>query len=324
MRFAVCGLALLGLFAAWPALHAQPAAKLARVGHLGHGLDSALMATFRQSLVELGYAEGRNIAFEYRYAEGRADALPALADELAALNVDVIVANGTPAARAAQRATSTVPIVIVGVGGDPVQLGLVRTLSRPGGNVTGIAARGTELWGKRLELFREALPQLTRVAILANPNNPGNVLAVKELEAVAPHAAVKLHTVMARNPGELARAFAEIPRESPDAMIVIWDAFLLSHGKRIADFAVKQRLPTLAPVKEYVHVGALMSYGANVPDQWRRAAHYVDRILKGARAADLPVEQPTKFDLAINLSTAKALGLKLPTTLVLRADDVVH
>jgi putative ABC transport system substrate-binding protein len=302
----------------------QHTAKVHRIGHLGHGLEPSLIEAFRQALRELGYVEGGNIVAEYRYAEGRVEGLSDLAAELVRLKVDVIVANGTPATRAARQATSTVPIVMVGVGVDPVQAGLVRSLAQPGGNVTGVVALGAELSGKRLDLLREAFPRVSRAAVLFNPTNPGNTFAVNLLQSVAPRTGVKLRTVAARDASELERAFAEIAREAPDALIEIWDAFLLSHAKRIADFAVQHRLPTLAPIKEYVHAGALMSYGASVPAQWRRAAHYVEKILKGTKPADLPVEQPTQFELVINLKTARALGVTILPALLLRADQVIE
>lgn len=325
IRRAVIGFAVAaGLLLSASGADAQPPGKVVRLGHLGHGVDPDLIQAFRQSLQDLGYAEGRNITVDYRFAKGSAEQLPKLAAELVQLEVDVIVANGTPAVRAAQQATKTIPVVMVGIGLDPVQLGLVRSLARPGGNVTGIAALGAELWGKRLELFRQAVPRAARVAVLSNPTNPGNVLAVKEIQAVAPLAGIRLHQVAAAGAPELQAALDEIARQAPEALIVVWDAFLQSHARRIADFALEQRLPTLVPIKEFVHAGALMSYGTNIPDQWRRAAHYVEKILKGAKPADLPVEQPTKFDLVLNLKTARALKLELSKALMLRADQVIE
>ncbi len=328
MRLGVLVLALLAgplSSAAGAQDHKMPrGGKVHRIGHLGHGLEPSLIGAFRQALRDLGYVEGGNIVAEYRDAEGRVERLPGLAAELVRLKVDVIVANGTPATRAAQQATSTIPVVMVGVGVDPVQAGLVRSLAHPGGNVTGVVALGAELSAKRLDLLREAFPRLSRAAVLFNPTNPGNTFAVNLLQSVAPRTGVKLRTVAATDASELERAFAEIAREAPDALIEIWDAFLLSHAKRIADFAVQHRLPTLAPIKEYVDAGALMSYGASVPAQWKRAAHYVDKILKGTRPADLPVEQPTQFELVINLKTAKALGLTIPASLLVRADRVIE
>ncbi|MBI4608779.1 MAG: ABC transporter substrate-binding protein [Candidatus Rokubacteria bacterium] len=314
----------LGLLLAPLAADAQAPAKVARLGHLGHGLESGLIEAFREGLREFGYIEGQNIAFEYRYAEGRVERLAELAAELVRLKVDVIVSNGTPATRAAKQATSTIPIVMVGVGLDPVEIGLVASLARPGGNVTGVAALGTELWGKRLELLKETFPRISRVAVLWNPTNPGNALALREMKAVAPAAGVRLQPLEVRDASDFERAFAEIIKENPGALIPIWDAFLLSHARRIADFAVKRRLPTLAPIKEYVDAGALMSYGASIPGQWRRAAYYVDRILKGTKPADLPVEQPTRFELVINLKTARALGLTIPQSILLRADQLIQ
>jgi putative ABC transport system substrate-binding protein len=201
---------------------------------------------------------------------------------------------------------------MVGVGSDPVALRLVRTLARPAGNVTGVVALGTELWGKRLGLLQEVIPGKTRLAVLSNPRNPGNLLAVKEINTVIPATSFKLHSLAAQNAEELDRAVIEIGRQRPDALIMIWDAFLLSHAKRIADVALEHRIPTLSPIREYVNDGALLSYGANVAAQWRRAAHYVDKILKGANPGELPVERAAQFELIINLKTAKALGLTIP------------
>lgn len=191
-------------------------------------------------------------------------------------------------------------------------LRLVRTLARPAGNVTGVVALGTELWGKRLGLLQEVIPGKTRLAVLSNPRNPGNLLAVKEINTVIPATSFKLHSLAAQNAEELDRAVIEIGRQRPDALIMIWDAFLLSHAKRIADVALEHRIPTLSPIREYVNDGALLSYGANVAAQWRRAAHYVDKILKGANPGELPVERAAQFELIINLKTAKALGLTIP------------
>jgi putative tryptophan/tyrosine transport system substrate-binding protein len=322
-RAALLILLALGVLAAPLGAEAQQSGKVYRIGLLSvQEVQPHLADAFRQGLRDLGYVQGHNTVIEYRWA--LPDQLPKIAAEMVRLRPDVIVANGTPTIRAAKQATTTIPIVMVGIGLDPTALGLVASLARPGGNVTGIAALGTDLWGKRLALLRDALPGVSRVAVLSNPGNPGNVLAMKEITGTAPATRLILLPLDARNAAELDRAFAEITRQRPDALVTVWDQFLLSQAGRIAKFAASRQLPTLGAIREYADAGALMSYAANIPDQWRRAAVYVDRILKGTSPADLPVEQPTRFELIINLKTAKALGLTIPPSLLLRADHVIE
>ena len=315
-----------GLLAAPLATEAQQPGRVWRIGHLGHGFDPHLIETFRRELGERGYVEGKNIAMEFRYSEGQVERLPDLAAELVRLRVDVIVANGTPAVQAAKRATSKISIVMVGVGLDPVDLGLVASLARPGANVTGVAALGadSDLWAKRLQLIKDASPRTSRAAVLWNPANPGNVLALKAMKTAAPPLGFKLYPVAIRDVSDFEPAFAAVAHDVPDALVMIWDSLLLTHARRIADFAIEKRLPTMCAVRGYVDAGALMSYGTSLPDQWRRAATYVDKILKGAKPADLPVERASRFELVINLKTAKALGLTIPPSLLLRADQLIE
>jgi putative ABC transport system substrate-binding protein len=267
---------------------------------------------------------GHNIAIEGRYAEDNVERLPALAAELVRLHVDVIVAYGTPATRAAKQATSTIPIIMTAVGVDPVEAGLVASMARPGGNVTGTAAFSTELWGKRLELLKEAVPRLSRLAVLWNPANPGNAFCVKEIQAVALAMGVPLQPLEVRDANAFEHAFAKIAMEPPDALLTCLDPLTLAHARPIADFAVRSRLPTLTAIREYVQAGVLMSYGRSLSGEVRRAAYYMDKILKGTKPADLPVEGPMQFELVINLKTAQALGLTLPPTLLFQAAEVIQ
>jgi putative ABC transport system substrate-binding protein len=295
-----------------------------RVGVLGYGVDPALMEALRAELARLGYVEGRDIAFEYRCSEARIEDLPTRAAELIRLKVDVIVAVGTPSVRAAMAATNSIPVVMVSIGNDPVRLGLVRSLSRPGGNVTGLAALGPELWGKRLQLFREAVPRLSVVAVLSNPSNPSNVISYEEIQLAAKNAGIMAKNFPASDPGALERGLVEIAKGRFDGLICIWDSLLLSRAHEIASFALQHRLPTIAAVRQYVEAGILMSYGARLPEQWRRAGHYVDRILKGTTPADLPVEQPMAFELVINGKTARALGVEFRPELLVQAEKVIE
>ncbi len=307
-----------------PNVSAAPTGRVPRIGILGYGVAPALIDLLRQSLKDLGRVEGRDYVFEQRATEARIDELPGRAEELLRLKVDVILASGTPSVRTAQQATRTVPIVMVGIGADPVQLGFVQSLARPGANVTGVAAQATEIMGKRLQLFRTAVPKASHVSFLSNPSNPGNLLAAKEFGVVATAAGLRTHFVTAKDLGELDRALAEIAREAPDALVCAWDTFLRLHARRIFDFALQRRLPTLSPIREFVEAGALMSYGTDLPNQWKLAARYLDRILGGTKPADLPVEQPLQFELVINRKTAKALGLTIPPELMLLADRVIE
>jgi putative ABC transport system substrate-binding protein len=321
-------LALLALGAAPFAAEAQQAAKVARIGYLSTNLAASpnRPEAFRQGLRDLGYVEGRNLVIEYRYAEGKVEQLPALAAELVALKVDVIVASGTLAALAAKQATSTLPIVF-SPAGDPVGSGLVTSLARPGGNVTGLSAFAPELVGKRLELLKQAVPGVSRVAVLWQPGAFGEraeMDTLKRAEVAARDLGVPLQFVEARGPADFDRAFSDMTRARAGALTVLASNMFNSERRRLVDLAAKNRLPALYSARELVDAGGLMSYGANLADLNRRAATYVDKILKGTKPADLPVEQPTKFELVINLKTAKALGLTIPQSVLARADEVIQ
>jgi putative ABC transport system substrate-binding protein len=279
---------------------------------------------FRQGLGEFGYTEGQNITIEYRWAEGKYDRFPDLVADLVRLKVDVIVTAGTPGALAAKQATKTIPIVMA-VAADAVGAGLVASLARPGGNVTGSTTIAQELEGKRLELLREVVPRLSRVAVLWNPANPVQPIILKQTQLAAPALHLRLEPIVGvSGVRELEGAFATISRVRPDALILLADRFLLAERTRIVEFAAKRRLPTMYPYREMVKAGGLMSYSPSYPDLFRRAATYVDKILRGAKPADLPVEQPIKLELVINLKTAKALGLTIPQSLLRRADEVIQ
>ena len=305
---------------------AQQPAKVARIGHLGTADRVAaghLLEAFRQGLRELGWVEGKNIAIEVRYAEGRYERLPDLAAELVRLKVDVIVAAGTQAALAAKQATSTIPIVMAAVG-DPVATGLVASLARPGGNLTGPSLMLPELIGKQLELLKEVVPKVSRVAVLWNSANPLGPPQMREAEGAARALRVRLQLLDVRDPNDFDTAFAAMTKERAGALLVIPDVVFVTHRARVADLAAKSRLPAVYWTRELVEAGGLMAYGANIPDMYRRAATYVDKILKGTKPGDLPIEQPTRFELVINLKTAKALGLTIPQSLRLRADQVIQ
>jgi putative ABC transport system substrate-binding protein len=305
------------------------AGKVPRVGYLSpyFGSDPEIQRSldvFREALRELGYVEGQSVAIEYRFAEGKAERLPDLAKELVRLKVDVIVTvGGVPSAQAAQRATKAIPIVASGAA-DPVAAGLVASLARPGGNITGPTIISHELVGKELELLREVVPKVSRVAVLWNPTNPGNVTQLRGAEAAARTLGMRLQPVEARGPGEIDRAFAAMARERAGALLVLLDAMFLDQRERIAGLAAKNRLPAVYGLRRHVEAGGLMAYGANLFDLIRHPAIYVDKILRGAKPADLPIEQPTKFELVINLKTAKALGLTIPPSLLGRADEVIQ
>jgi putative ABC transport system substrate-binding protein len=322
-------LALLALGAAPLAAEAQQAAKVARIGYLTSslGVNPHLPEAFRQGLRDLGYVEGRNVVIEYRDAEGKVERLPALAAELVALKVDVIfVGGGTRVTLAAMQATKTIPIVFTGVG-DPVTSGLVTNLAGPGGNVTGLSGLGPELVGKRLELLKQAVPGVDRVAVLWLPGALGertdkDMLTGADVAARA--LGVRLQFVEARGPDEFARAFSDMSSARAGALTVLPSNRFERERRRLVDLAAKNRLPAVYTSREFVDAGGLMAYGANLADLYRRAATYVDKVLKGAKPADLPVEQPTKFELVINLKTAKALGLEIPPTLLTRADEIIE
>jgi putative ABC transport system substrate-binding protein len=305
---------------------AQQAKKVPRIGYLS-GLDpareSARAEAIRLALSELGYIEGQNIASEYRYAEGKRDRLPELAAELVRLKVDVIVAvGGDPLILAVKKATKTIPIVMVGSGTDPVAAGLVESLARPGGNVTGITNLTGELGGKRLDLLKEAVPKLARVAVLYDPATSS--IEVKEALSTAARALrLTIQPWEARGADDLDKVFAALSKQRPDGLYVPGGLVLVANGKRIADFASKSRLPSVYGRREFVDAGGLMSYGSDLAVSYRRVAYYVDKILKGAKPADLAIEQPTKFELAINLKTAKQIGVTIPQSMLYRADKVI-
>jgi putative ABC transport system substrate-binding protein len=307
---------------------AQPPEKVPRVGYLSPGSPSEpfrqrRFEAFRQGLRELGYVEGQNIAIESRWAEGKYDRYPALAADLVRLKVDVIVAVGGRASEVAKHATRTIPIVM-SVVIDPLGSGLVASLARPGGNVTGISLMTLDLVGKQLEVLKEVVPKVSRVALLWNPDNPGSAAQLREAEAAARALGVRLQILAARDPQEIDSAFAAMTRGRAAALVVLADAILLNQRRQIAELAAERRLPAVYGPSEHAEAGGLMAYSANLLDLERRAATYVDKILKGAKPADLPVQQPTKFELVINLKTAKALGLTIPPSLVLRADQVIE
>jgi putative tryptophan/tyrosine transport system substrate-binding protein len=306
---------------------AQPSGKVPRVGVLNPRTRSENLPqieAFVQGLRELGWVDGKNIVIEYRWAEGRADRLPDLAAELVRLKVDVIFAANTSVALAAKNATGTIPIVMA-TGGDPVGLGLVASLARPGGNVTGLSfSVGMETVGKGLELLKETVPKVRRVAVLSNPANPSHALAIKNVSDAARAVRVQLQLLEARGPNEFDNAFAAMARERAEALLVVLDPFFGIHRAQLRDLAAKNRLPAMYGSREYPEAGGLMSYGADFRHNFRRSATYVDKILKGAKPADLPIEQPTRFELVINMKTAKALGLTIPQSLLLRADQVIE
>jgi len=302
---------------------AQQPKKVPRIGYLSPAdpaSDSARLEGIRLALREHGYIEGQNIAFEHRYAEGKFDRHPALAAELVRLKVDIIVTGGPIPVRAAKNATKTIPIVMFGTGTDPVEEGLVESLARPGGNVTGITNLGAELGGKRLELLKDAVPKLARVAVLYDPATPRSVHEMKEVLPVAARAlGLTLRFWEVRAADGFERVFAALNKERPDGLYVSGGPLMAANGKRIADFALKSRLPSMYNRKESVEAGGLMYYAADVADSYRRVAYYVDKILKGTKPADLPVEQPTKFELVVNLKTAKQIGLTIPPEVLARA-----
>jgi putative ABC transport system substrate-binding protein len=305
---------------------AQQAGKVYRIGLLAapdRTQQETRLGALRAGLRELGYLEEKNIVIESRWAEGKYDRFPDLAAELVRLKVDVIVTGGTPATQAAMKATTTIPIVMVGIG-EPLRTGLVASLAKPGGNVTGMTQLGAEVAGKRLQILKDTVPNVSRVAFLRNRASPAHVPYFNDLQAAARELRLTLQSVEVQQPSEFERAFAEMMRERPDALIVTADATHLIRQAWIVDFAAKWRLPAMYQLKEYVEAGGLMSYGTSIIDQWRRSAVYVDKILKGAKPGDLPVEQPTKFELVINLKTAKALGLTIPPSVLGRADQVIQ
>ena len=305
----------------------QHPAKVPRIGFLAVGSREGrafLIEGFLQGLREHGYVEGKNIVIEYRFSEDRNDRLPELAAELVHLKVALILASGTPASFAAKQATSTIPIVMGAVAANPVDTGLVASLARPGGNITGMSMMTSQLAGKRLELLKAIVPGLSRVAVFWNPVNPAYGPILKELEAAAQALGVKLQRLEVRVPGDFEGAFKAATRQRAGALIAPGDPLVANRPKVVADLALKYRLPTTMDLKEFVEVGGLLSLGPDLVDSYRRAATHVDKILKGAKPADLPMEQPTKLNLFVNLKTAKALGLTIPQSLLLQITEVIE
>jgi len=307
-----------------PLTGAQQAKKVPRIGYLSvtPAGPRPTREAFRQGLGDLGYVEGQSIIIEYRHAADRADRLPGLATELVGLKVDVIVAGGSQAVRAAQQATRSIPIVMTS-SSDPVGTGFIASLARPGGNTTGLSLLSPELSGKRLELLKEVVAELSHVAVLWNPDDPPATLSLRETEAVAQALGVKLQSLEVRGPDDFESAFRATATGRAGALIILPAPIMSTHATRIAEFAVKSRLPAISFANEFPDAGGLMSYGANLPDVYRRAATYVDKILKGRKPADLPVEQPMKFEFIINLKAAKQIGLTVPPNVLARADKVI-
>jgi putative ABC transport system substrate-binding protein len=311
------------LFALCPGVEAQQAKKIPRIGFLMQAPPTEpQVEAFRQGLRELGYVEGRNVLIEYRHTEGKPDRLPDLAAELVRLKVDLIVVSGALATSAAKKATGEIPIVMA-VAGDPVASGHVASLGRPGGNITGLTNLAPELGGKRLELLKEVIPRLSRVAIISDPRNPVFKLQVREVESSAQALKLQLQIMEVREPNDFDSAFASAQKVHAGAVGTLASAFLGAHREKLVNLAEKSRLPTMYHNSGFVEVGGLMSYGVNNADLYRRAAVYVDKILKGTKPADLPVEQPTKFELVINLKAAKQIGLTIPPNVLARADRVI-
>jgi putative ABC transport system substrate-binding protein len=302
---------------------AQPPGKVYRIGYLGTNPPPAdWWDALLDGLRERGYSEGRNLVFERRFSEGNAKRFPELAADMVRLRVDLILVHTTPAAIAAKHATQTIPIVFP-TAIDPVGAGLVASLARPGGNLTGLSSLAPELSGKRLELLKEVVPGMTRVAVLWNAANPANTAAWHETQAAARALGLRLHAQDVPSPQAFEGAFARTAQAHPDALLVLQDSIITDHRQHVVEFVTKQHLPSMFSTREWVVTGGLMSYGANFPNLNRRAATYVDKILKGAKPADLPVEQAMKFELVVNLKTAKAIGLTIPPTFLFRADEVL-
>jgi putative tryptophan/tyrosine transport system substrate-binding protein len=322
-RFVLTSLA--GAFAAPLAAGAQQAREVPRVGFLFYGSAglSPELDAFRQGLNELGYIEGQNVAVEYRFASGRLERLQEVATQLVALRPSVIVAPGTPAAVAAKQATGMIPIVFAGVA-DAVGAGLVANFARPTANITGLTSNSVQLGGKRLELLKSVVPKASRVAVLYNPGDRSNVLTSNELQESAPTLGLTLKRLEVRRPGEFESAFAAMSRWRTDALFGAAGLLTTGHRQALVNLAARTRIPAIWGERQFVESGGLMSYSADFYDQIRRAAAYVDKILRGSRPGDLPVEQPTKFELVINLKTAKALGLTIPPSLLARADQVIE
>ena len=314
------------LFALCFSVQAQQRAKIPRIGYLGGASRSAIafrVEVFRQALRELGYVEGKNIAIEYRYSEGNFRRQKELAAELARLKVAVIVTSGPTSTHAAKEATSIIPIVMT-FDSDPVGSGSVASLARPGGNITGLSTLAPEISGKQLELLKESVPQLSRVAVLGSSVNPGNARVIREVEQAARALSLKLQILDVLDPREIESVFPSVSKDRADAIIVLAGTIIIAQRTRIAEMAINSRLPSIYERREFVEAGGLMSYGVSIIDLDRRAAIYVDKILKGTKPADLPVEQPTKFEFVINLRTAKQIGLTIPPNVLARADKVIR
>jgi putative ABC transport system substrate-binding protein len=304
---------------------AQQPASPRRIGVLlvGWSPEEREVQEFRRGLLDAGYVEGRDVVIEWRLANGDYSRAPELVADLVQRKVDVIVVDGTQAARAAVQATSTIPIVMALVS-DPVGSGLVANLARPGGNVTGLSMMLAELSAKRLQLLKEAIPRVARVAVLWNPDTPFHTKAVEDIKAAAPSLAIELSLMTARTPEEFGPAFSAMTRARAEALYTLPDAFFFSHRVMVLKLALKARLPVISAARQFADAGALMSYGPNFGDPFRRSAGYVDKILKGAKPADLPIQQPTQFELVVNLKTAKALGIAIPESILLQADEVIR
>ena len=324
-KFVPFALAALLLAVAFPAEAQQPK-KVPRIGYVDAGSPATTghrAQAFVQGLRDLGYVEGQNIVIEYRWAEGKLESLPALVEEVVRRRVDVIVSSATPAIRFAKEQTTTIPIVMAGVT-DPVGVGFVTSLARPGGNITGLTHLSPDLSGKRLELLKEVVPRLLRVAVLWNPNQPGQSAAFKDTQVAAQALRVTLISMEVRNREEIERALSGMGKDHSQALFELPDPLTFFNRELITEFAAKHRLPAMYSFREYVDAGGLMSYGTSFPDLFRRAATYVDKILKGTKPAELPVEQPMKFELVINLKTAKQIGLTIPPNVLARADKVIR
>ena len=316
----------LGILLGSLAAQAQQTGNVYRIGFLGNStaaLEANLVGPFREGLRDLGYVEGRNVLIEYRWAEGQYDRFPALIGELLALKVAVIVTAGTPATLAVKKATTSVPLVMTAVG-DPVGTGIVPSLSHPGGNITGLTAISTEMDAKRLELLREVVPSVSYIALLWNAGSPLQVLAEKQVQAAAQVLRMRVLSLGVKTEEEIKSALAVMARERPDALLVLADRLLLHHRVLIMDFATRHRLPGVHAYRELVEAGGLMSFGPSYADMHKRAAYFVDRILKGAKPGDLPVERPRTFELVINLKVAKALGLTIPQSVLLRGTEIIQ
>ena len=326
MRWIGLAVVLVSLMLAPLAATAQQTGKVYRIGVLetmSATLNAVNLDAFRQGLRELGYVEGRDFVIEYRSADGRPEQFPGLATELVHSRVDLIVTRGTPAVLAAEKATGSIPIVMA-TSADPTGFGIVSSLARPGGNVTGLSTIAVELAGKRLDLLKEAIPRITRIALLANMSSPASASQWRQMEGAARSLGLEPQLLDVRTSADFARAFDTATKRRVDAVQVANDTLTQTNLRRIVDLSAKHRLASIFVSREFVDAGGLMAYGPHFTDLYRRAATYVDKILKGAKPADLPIEQPTKFELVINLKTAKALGLTIPQSLLLRADQVIE